>query len=85
MLESFREEKCLSNKFDVWHGHGDRSEELFQVIREFGSTSVSFTRWVHGHKDSSILVDGYISSKELERLLAILDSPLNYLNLLGNS
>ena len=44
--KSLREENHLSDELKVWHRHGDRSEELLEVVGKLTSPAVPFTRWV---------------------------------------
>ena len=57
MFEAFREEDDLSDELVVWFGHCHRSEELLEVVRKFGPTSVTFPSWVHCDEDPRIRVN----------------------------
>ena len=56
-LESFRVQDNFSDKIVVWFGHSHWSEQLFQIVRKFGATSVPFTSWIQCNKDPRVVVN----------------------------
>jgi len=83
-MEPFSEEKDFSNEFVVWDWHGNWSEELFKIIREFGSTSVTFSCRVESDKNARVEVDLHSLSKQVDNCLPCFDGLLNNLNLLAD-
>mgnify|MGYP000942281293 CR=1 FL=1 len=48
-VETFRHQHVLTNHLEVRHNHRDISEESLKVVRELGSSSVT---WVHCNEDT---------------------------------
>ena len=85
VFESLSEKHGLSDELYVRHRHCHWPKQLLEVIRQFGSATISLSSWVHGDKNTCILIDRNVPSHELESWSLLLDSPLNDLDLLRNS
>ena len=81
----FAVEVHLRNELVVRHTHGDRPEQLFQVIGQLGTASVAFAGGVERHEDPGIPVDLDRFAQKLQLGLVLFDGPLDDLDLLRNS
>jgi hypothetical protein len=53
-FEAFRHELDLGNGLEVWHHHGNRSEQSSQVVWKFLTTGIA---WVHRDEQTSVTAD----------------------------
>ena len=81
VTESLREKNHLGDELKVWHRHGDGSEELLEVIREFASPAVPFTRRVQRDEDARVLVNIDVFPEESHGIQSRLERGLDGLNL----
>ncbi len=55
--EALRVEHDLGDEHVVGLGHGQRAEELLEVVRQVGAVGVA---WVHCDEDGHVRVDGHL-------------------------
>ena len=81
-LEALRVEHDSGNHLLVWLCHGNLPEQLFEIVRQFGSASVA---WIHGDKDSHLRVESDLSFHHVDLRLLLTESSLDAKDLLGYS
>ena len=54
VLESLREEDDLGDLLVVGSRHGHRTEELFEIVWQLLSASITLSGWIQGDEDSRV-------------------------------
>ena len=80
--EALRVKHYSCNHLLVWLCHGNLPEQLFEIVRQFGSASVA---WIHGDKDSHLRVESDLSFHHVDLRLLLTESSLDAEDLLGYS
>mmetsp|Transcript_17017 Transcript_17017/g.54249 ORF Transcript_17017/g.54249 Transcript_17017/m.54249 type:complete len:785 (-) Transcript_17017:5142-7496(-) len=82
--EALRKQQHLSNELVVGHGHGHGTEERLEVIGELAAAAIALARGVEGHENAGVEVHIHLLAHKLHLRLALLERPLDELDLRGD-